>query len=194
MPTFKNIPDSYTITSPRVVINGNLFVTGNSQQVVSTNSAINDHLIVLNHGLSPTSSEPNPLGAAIEVDRGWALANVQLRWTEFGSNVGAWQITNDGSTFGNIAVTTSTGGINIIANIDTKSYSIYSSTEGNVRFDDNIAIQNTTVSPTAQAGYNILYTQTPAGGGSGLYVTNTTIADQELATQAAAIKYAIIFG
>jgi hypothetical protein len=194
MPTFKNITDSYTITSPQVVINGNLFVTGNSQQVVSTNSAINDHLIVLNHGLSPTSSAPNPLGAAIEVDRGWASANVQLRWTEFGSNIGAWQITNDGSTYANIAVSSATGGINLTANLDTKAYTIYSSTSANITFDDNVAIQNTTITPTAVSGYNVVYSQTPSGGGSGLYVTNTTITAQELATQAAAIKYAIIFG
>lgn len=189
MPTFKNIPDSYNITTPLFTINGNLFVTGNSQQVVSTNSAINDHLIVLNHGLSLTSP-PNPLGAAIEVDRGTG-ANVQLRWNETVQN---WQITTDGTTYSNIAVSSSAGGLNITANIDTKSYTIYSSTTANVTFDDNVAIQNTTVTPLAVSGYNVVYAQTPSGGGSGLYVTNTTITAQELATQAAAIKYAIIFG
>jgi hypothetical protein len=74
------------------------------------------------------------------------------------------------------------------------NYSLYSSTNGNVRFDDNVAIQNTTVAPPASTGYNTVYAQTPGGGGSGLYVTNTTTAAQELATQAAAIKYSIIFG
>ena len=91
--------DKINITSGTVTINGNLFVTGNSQTIVTTDTAISDHVITLNHGLSLTSP-PNPLGAAIEVDRGTG-ANVQLRWNE---TVQRWQLTNDGASFANIEI------------------------------------------------------------------------------------------
>jgi hypothetical protein len=128
--------------------------------------------------------------SGLEIDRGSA-ANVQLRWDE---SVHNWQITSDGTTFANISTTSTGGGISLSANLDMLNYSIYSSTSATVNFDDNVAIKNATAVPSAAAGYNVVYAQTPGGGGSGLYVTNTTTAAQELATQSAAIKYSIIFG
>ena len=202
MSTVKNIRGDYTIQSvgatdkinintSTMTVNGNLIVTGNSSSISSTNTSIWDNIVTLNGGLSPGLSPT--LNAGIEIDRG-NQSNVQLRWNE---TVKSWQINNIDTSegnFANIATTGNTGGITMTANLDMQSYAIYSSTNGNVRFDDNVAILNTTVAPPAQAGYNILYTQTPAGGGSGPYVTNTTLAAQELATKSVAIKYSIIFG
>lgn len=194
MSTTKRISGDYTIQSvgttdkinintSLVTINGNLVVTGATSAVTSTNTAIWDNIITLNNGLSPGIAPT--LNAGIEVDRG-TLANVQLLWNE---TVKAWQVYN-GSITANIALV----GALTTANLDMMNYSIYSSTNSNVKFDDNVAIQNTTVAPPASAGYNTLYSSTVAGGGSGLYITNTTKTAQELATQAAAIKYSIIFG
>ena len=184
MATIKNISDSYTINVPLMTVNGNLIVTGNTASINSTNSYVTDNIITLNNGLGPSTAPTT--NAGIEVDRG-SSANVQIRWNE---TTDTWQITNDGSGFGNIL----SAGTPLAGNLDISSFTLYSSTTHQVKFDDNVAIQNTSVAPTAVAGYNIVYAQTPSGGGSGLYVTNTTLAAQELATQAAAIKYAIIFG
>lgn len=190
MASYKRIGGNYTIESigGNVTIVGNLIVTGNSTSVTSTNTSVADSIITLNKG--ETGSGVSSVYSGLEIDRGSA-ANVQLRWNESVTN---WQLTTNGTTFSNISTLSAGGGLTLIANLDMLTYSIYSSSNGNIRFDDNIAIQNTTVAPPAYTGYNIVYAQTPGGGGSGLYVTNTTTAAQELATQSAAIKYSIIFG
>jgi hypothetical protein len=183
--------DNINVNTNTLTINGNLFVTGNSQQVVSTNSAITDHLIILNHGLSLTSP-PNPLGAAIEVDRGTA-ANVQLRWNETVQN---WQITNDGTTYSNIAVSAASGGLQVIGNLDLKQYTIYTSTQSQITLDSNLAIKNSTVAPSAAAGYNTIYTTTPpttSPRDSGVFVTNTTKQGAQLSTKNQALLYSLIF-
>ena len=164
MATIKNIPDSYTINVPNMIVNGNLNVTGNTTNIYSTNLVVEDNIITLNGNVTGTPT----LDAGIQINRGSA-ANVYLQWTEASK---AWQITNDGSTFGNI---------------------VYSP-NGNVTISSNLLIKTTTATPVATTGYNTIYSQTPGGGASGLYVTNTAITAQELATQSAEIKYAIIFG
>lgn len=179
--------DKVTVNTNTMTINGNLIVTGVSTSVDSTNTTIWDNIITLNGGTSPGTSPTQ--NAGIEVDRG-NQANVTLRWNE---TVKYWQVTNDGTNYGNIVTSGPDGRLIFIANIDVLGYSIYSSTTNYVKFDDNVAIQNSTVTPAPVTGYNVVYAQTPGGGGSGLYVTNTTNT-QELATQAAAIKYSIIFG
>ena len=166
MATIKNIPDNYTINVPTMTVNGNLNITGNSTNIYSTNLTVEDNIITLNGNVTGTPS----LSSGIQINRGTS-ANVLLQWTEYGTS-GVWQITNDGSTYGNI---------------------VYSP-NGTTTLNSNLVILNTTVVPNAVAGYNTVYAQTPGGGASGLYITNTTTTAQELATQSAAIKYAIIFG
>ena len=189
MSTYKRISGDYTIqsvgiddkiniTSSMVTINGNLQVTGNSQTIVSTNSAITDNKITLNHGLS-NSSPPNADGASIEVDRGTG-ANVTLRWSETVQN---WQITKHGATYANIATSTGSGATlgnvyqdpapAISANIDLRGHTIWDST-------------------TNATAINFA---APGGAGSGVYVTPTsTGASAELVTQSKALAYSIIFG
>ena len=192
MSSYKRIGGNYTIESVGgyVTIVGNLIVTGNSTSVTSTNTNVTDNIITLNKGESGAGVANGTGYSGIEIDRG-TQPKATLRWSEPDQK---WQISSDSSSYVNIATSGTGGGLSLSANLDMLSYSIYSSTNGNVRFDDNVAIQNTTVAPSAAAGYNTVYAQTPGGGGSGLYVTNTTNTAQELATQAAAIKYSIIFG
>jgi hypothetical protein len=167
--------DKINITSSAVTINGNLFVTGNSQTIVSTDSAITDHLIVLNNGLG--TSPPNPLGANIIVDRG-SSANVSLAWNE---TVRQWQITNDGSTYSNIATVAGSGSSLTAIVQDT-----------NPTLGGNLNITGYTIYDT---NYTIThYAGTPGGGKSGLYVDNTNGTRLELATKSASIAYSIIFG
>jgi len=186
MSTYKRISGDYTIqsvgandainiTSSMVTINGNLQVTGNSQTIVSTNSAITDNKITLNHGLS-LSSPPNPAGAAIEVDRGTA-ANVQLIWNETVDN---WQITTDGSTYANIATTASSGIANVYAD-SAPAISANLDLRGNKIWDSTTNATTLTLS-------------TVGGAGSGVYATPTSGSTVELVTQSKALAYAIIFG
>jgi hypothetical protein len=158
MATIKNIPDSYTINVPEMVVNGNLMITGNSTNIYSTNLTVTDNIITLNGNVTGTPT----LDAAIEVNRG-SSANVSLRWNE---TTETWQITNDGSTFNNIA----TAGA-VSANIDLTGYTIYDTTS------------NVT-----------MYMNTIAGGGSGVFVDADGNNQQELVTKSKALAFSIIFG
>ena len=159
MATIKNIPDSYTINVPLMTVNGNLVISGNTTSVDSTNTSIVDNILTLNKGEAGAGVT---LGfSGIEIDRG-ASANVQLRWNE---SYDTWQITSDGSTFGNIATSSTSGNINITG----------------------ITVYDTANTVT-------FYTGSVSSGKSGIFVDNTNGNQQELATKSAAISYSIIFG
>jgi hypothetical protein len=190
MSTYKRINGDYTIqsvgpndviniNSAMVTINGNLQVTGNSQTIVSTNSAITDNKITLNHGLS-TSSPPNAAGAVIEVDRGTS-ANVQLRWSE---TYKRWQINNTDSSEGNFANIATSAGATTLANIYADSAPAISA---------NLDLRGHTIWDST-TNTTVLTLSTVGGAGSGVYVTPTGGSSAELVTQSKALAYAIIFG
>jgi hypothetical protein len=159
MATVKNITDSYTINTPLVTISGNLNVLGNTTTIRSTQLTVDDNIITLNGNVTGVPT----LNAGIAVNRG-SSANVYVLWNE---SIDSWQITNNGTTYGNI--------LNAV--------------NGSSTLPSNLVIQNTTVAPTATAGHNTVYAQTPNGGGSGLYITNTTYTTQELITRVNALIY-----
>jgi len=180
MSTTKRIIGNYTIQtlpsgqinldSGQVVINGNLVVTGNSQSIVSTDSAITDHTITLNNGVAT----PNPLGANIIVDRGTS-PNVSLSWNETVQN---WQITTNGTTYANIANT-----LNTLANV-------YG--DKSPQLGGNLNIVNQSI---YDSGNTVtFYTGTVSSGKSGIFVDNSNATQQELATKSAAVAFSIIFG
>jgi hypothetical protein len=181
------------ITAHTLTVNGNLKIVGSVSNVASTNTQVTDNIITLNQGESGAGVS---LGyAGIEVDRG-SLLKTSIRWNE---SLDRWELTTDGSTYS--AISTTSGAITAViddtnpklgGNLDVLSRTIYSSTAGIVKFDDNVAIQVSTVAPSATAGYNTIYAQTPAGGGSGLFITNTSAQEQELVTKTKAIVYALI--
>jgi hypothetical protein len=165
-----NVGDRINLDATAVVINGNLVVTGNSQSIVSTDSAITDHTITLNNGVTTA----NPLGANIIVDRG-NLANVSIAWNE---NVQAWQASNDGVTYKYIQLgSSSTSNVysdsapTLSANLNLNGHTIYSP-QGSVQ----------------------IFANTANSGGSGIYVTNTVTTGAELVTKAKAVAYSIVFG
>ena len=183
-----------TIATHTLFVDGNLLVGGNASTITKTDLAVSDNIIVLNVG--ETGSGVTLGYAGIEIDRGLA-ANVVLRYNE---SAHRWQLTNDGSSFGNILISEGAGSIVIENDIApvlggtlvTNNHVIISGGYGNVIFDDNVAIKNTTVAPTPVAGYDVLYTQAPNSGGSGLYVTNTVTQNQELSTQRRNIVYSLV--
>jgi hypothetical protein len=200
MSTFKNVSDQYTLTSPQIVLNGNVTINGSQTAIETTNSTLRDNTITLNDG--ETGAGVTLGTAGILINRG-TLPSVAVGWNE---SVKAWQvILQDGTTTANILYSTGSGTSFISnvygdtapvlgGNLDVQNRQIYSSTGSYVTFNDNIAIATTTVAPSALSGNVVVYAQTPGGGSSGLYVNNNTYTQQELATQSAAIKYAIIFG
>ena len=85
-----------TITSKgHMVIEGNLTVSGTATAINTTQTTINDNIIILNNDVTGTPSE----NAGVEIERGDST-NVALRWNE---STDRWQITNDGSSYLNIA-------------------------------------------------------------------------------------------
>ena len=183
-----------TVATHTMFVNGNLLVGGNTTQVTKTDLFVTDNLITINKG--ETGAGITLGRAGIEVDRGLS-ANVQLIYNE---TYKKWSLTNDGIVYANIAFSTGTSTLSVYddkapqlgGDLDTLSQSIFSSSLPYVKFDDNVAIKNTTVAPTAVSNYNLVYAQTPNGGGSGLYVTNTTNSNRELASTVKAIVYALV--
>lgn len=61
-----------------------------------------------------------------------------------------------------------------------------------IKGGDVIKIQNRSTNPTAVASHTKVYTKTPAGGGSGVFVANQDTTD-ELVTKSKAIVFGLIF-
>ena len=96
------LPDDVTITDDLnvggdLVVTGDLTVSGTVTTVNSETVTIADNIILLNSNASATPTE----NAGIEVERGDS-PNVQLRWNE---STDKWQVTEDGATYVNIALT-----------------------------------------------------------------------------------------
>lgn len=199
--TNKVNPTANIIFATRTVfIDGNLQVGGNTTTVSKVELEVSDNIITLNKGGGGASGVV--LGSAgIEIDRkdsaGSGLANVAIRWNE---TFDKWQITNDGTTYGNISSSSGAGASAVVddpapqlgANLDVLARTIFSSNTAQVTFDSNLAIKNTNLIPNAIAGYNVVYTQAPNAGGSGIFVTNTTNANRELASTRKAVVYSLV--
>jgi hypothetical protein len=151
--TVKNLSGDYIINSTLVTINGNLVVTGNTTSINSTDLIVNDNIITLNGNVTGVPV----LNAAISVNRG-SSANVQLRWNE---SFDKWQLTNNGSTFGNIATT---------GNIDLTGLTIYdtansvtlysgavSSGQTGLYVDNSGDVQQELISKNAAISYSIIF-------------------------------------
>jgi hypothetical protein len=191
MATVKTLSTSYTINTPEVIINGNLAVLGTQTNIQSVDLAIEDNTIALNVG--ETGNGVTAGSAGIVIDRG-NLANVELRWEE---SFEKWQITNDGTNYGNILITGEPIRISDDAtptlggNLNTNQYTIYSNI-GNVNFDGNIQLNNTSVIPSLVSGATVVYAATPGAGTAGVYVVNGAAANQELITKTRAVGLSIL--
>ena len=102
--------------SNNLTVTGDLTVSGNTTTLNTANLNVEDNFIMLNSGEtgSPT------LNAGIEVERGTST-NVLISWNE---TTDKWQFTNDGSTYNDIAGTTSptfTGTVTLPANTVTST-------------------------------------------------------------------------
>jgi len=90
-----------------VTVTGNLTVLGTSVTLNSENVLIKDNIITLNSNVTGSPV----LDAGIEVNRGTS-ANVTLKWNETSD---LWQLTNDGTNYGDLLTTLSSTGVNASA-------------------------------------------------------------------------------
>jgi hypothetical protein len=100
----QDVGTASNVTFNDLVVSGNLTVSGTTTTLNTETMTINDNIIVLNNNATGAPSE----SAGIEVERG-SSTNVVLRWDESSDK---WQITNDGTTYEDIATTTYAAPIN----------------------------------------------------------------------------------
>jgi hypothetical protein len=145
---------SASVTFANLTITGDLTVSGTTTSINTTELTVEDNIVVLNSNVSAS-----PLtNAGIEVERGTS-DNVSLRWNE---STDKWEITNDGSTYGNIATETYvvdlTSTLDNIGDVDlTPPYSI---------------------GDTGPAGGKIFITPDTAGNSTGMYFEAAPTASQ----------------
>lgn len=196
MATLKRINDTYTINAPQVIIDGNFTVLGSTTSVETNNTTIKDNLIVLNQGETGNGITLGTSG--LSVDRGGA-ADVALVYLH-SSN--AWSISNDGVTYSAIATIGGGGFLTNVSddtspelggNLDVTTFSIVSST-ANVTIDSTVRFISMAGSePTVQpADSTLLYANSTGVGGTGLYVNNNQMLQQELITKARAFGFSLI--
>ena len=188
-----------TVTSETFRVKGDLVVTGETTSVSETNLSISNNTILVNEG--ETGAGVTAGEAGLIVDRG-TESDAVLRWNE---TTDSWEIGLDGGSFSSLGglqnvvedITPQLGG-----NLDVNSQSIISTSNGDivlapdgtgsVTHDAPTKLINQPSTPSSTAGYNTLYAQTPAAGGTGLFVNNSTVND-ELVSKSKAIVYGIIF-
>jgi hypothetical protein len=192
-----------TPTTGTVRILGNLTVDGTSTTINVQNLSIEDNVIVLNAG--ETGAGVSEGIAGVEVDRG-TLPDVSLRWDE---GVDQWQLTKNGTIYGNVVTTTDNFDIILDAtpqlggNLDVNGFAITSAANSNVVItaggtglviiDKELSLRHLTVTPPASADVTKIYGVSPATtGDSGVYYSNSTGAD-ELVSRKRAIVYSMIF-
>lgn len=90
------VDDNLTVT-------GNLTVSGTTTSINTETLTVDDNIIILNNNITGSPSE----NAGIEVERGTS-ANVSVRWNETNDK---WEVTNDGSVYGNIVTSADSGTI-----------------------------------------------------------------------------------
>lgn len=200
MSTTKKINGDYKVIADNVTITGNLTVSGTQTTVNSVDTAINDRVIVLNDGESSAGVSGGTSG--IEVDRGTST-NARFVYDEV---TDAWQL-DDGSGSLVPVVQSVTGLTEVVddtspqlgGDLDVNGNKIGQASADvtilaeEVNLDaDAVRILNNPGTPSSEAGYNKLYAATPASGGTGLFVTNST-ATEELVSKSKAIVFGIIF-
>ena len=196
------------ITTHTVTITGNLTVSGTQTTVNSTDTNIQDRLIVLNDGESGAGVTGNISG--IEVDRG-SSTNARLVYVE---STDKWSI--DNGTGSLAAIATSAGGGVGIGNVvedltpqlggdlDVNGQSIVSASNGNIVIAANgsgilhidgsaVRLQNEGSDPTGQSGYTTVYAKAAGSGGTGLYAVSGTTSADELVSKSKAVVFGIIF-
>jgi len=144
MAEIKRVSDSYTISAPVIVFDGNVQINGTNSVVDTITTVITDNSITLNSG--ETGAGVSTLGttAQIVVDRG-SLPDVSLRWNE---STTTWQVTSDGSSY--LDIITGSGTVAAAGNVGEIQYNSAGviAAEAGFSYDDvanNLYVGNVTV-------------------------------------------------
>ena len=162
-----------TVSTHTLFVQGNMVVGGNTSVVTKTDTEITDNTITLNKG--ETGSGITLVYSGLDIDRG-SLDNVGLRFNE---DYDRWELTNDGTTWGNIT----SGSTSAIGNVYQ---------DPAPRISGNLEITDKTIFDTIA---NVeIRANTASMGGSGVYINPVGAVDQktELITKNRALVYSII--
>jgi hypothetical protein len=91
------------VTFNDLTVSGNLTVSGTTTSINTETLTVDDNIVVLNNNVTGSPTE----NAGIEVERGTST-NVSVRWNETNDK---WEVTNDGTTYGDIVTTADSGTI-----------------------------------------------------------------------------------
>jgi len=195
--------DTITLTSSEVIITGNFTVTGTQTTVNTTDTAVQDKLLELNAGQTG-SAISGTQQSGLTVDRGSSNPARLL----YDDSVDKWMIdsgsgslTELGTGSGSLSEVVQDTTPQLGGSLDVNGQSIVTVSNGHVVVAPNgtgelrvdgapLRLQNQSA-PSADAGYSKIHANTPAEGGSGVFVINDTITD-ELASKSKAILYGII--
>ena len=171
---------SASVTFANLTLTGDLTVSGTTTSINTATLNVADNIVVLNNDVTGSPSE----NAGIEVERGTS-ANVLVRWNE---TTDKWEVTNDGTTYGNIVTTADSGTVSLgmIADVSTSaqtaSYTLVLADKNKI-VEMSVATANTlTVPPNSSVAYavgsqiNILQTgagQTTVTAGAGVTINAT---------------------
>ena len=133
------VDDNLTVT-------GNLTVSGTTTSINTETLTVDDNIIILNNNVTSAPSE----NAGIEIERGTS-ANVSVRWNETSDK---WQVTNDGTNYGDIVSTYDTGTVEtaMIADDAVTTVKINNGAVTNAKVSATAAIADTKLATISTAG------------------------------------------
>lgn len=187
-------------------VGGNLTITGTTTTISATNTEIKDRVIVLNDGESGAGVTGRYSG--LEIDRG--SSNNAL--IVFDENDDTFKVSTDnGSTFDSILTGVGAGLTAVVqdtspqlgGDLDINSFNIVSAQSnediqlvpngtGRVTIASALKLNDLASAPASATGATLLYADTAAGGGTGVYFVDGSTSD-ELVSKSKAIVYGLIF-
>lgn len=187
-------------------VGGNLTITGTTTTITATNTEIVDRVITLNDGESGAGVTGQYSG--LEIDRG----SSDNAFIVFDEVTDTFQISTDGgSTYDSILTGVGSGLTSVVqdtspqlgGDLDLNSFNIVSAQSnediqlvpngtGRVTIASALKLNDLGSAPASATGATLLYADTAAGGGSGVYFVDGSTSD-ELVSKSKAIVYGLIF-
>tara|TARA_B100002019_G_C21167769_1_gene546774 strand:- start:296 stop:934 length:639 start_codon:yes stop_codon:yes gene_type:complete len=194
-----------TTVDSELTITGNLTVTGTTNSVETTNSRISDNIVTYNQGETGSGVTAGGGKAGIEIERG-SLANALLVFDESDDTFKV--STNGGSSFSSLATgamsnvvedtTPQLGGDldingkNIVSATSNMDIQLVPNGTGVVTVASALKLTDQLSAPSSHTSATLLYADTAAGGGTGVFFVDGTNSD-ELVSKSKAIVYGLIF-
>lgn len=141
------------VTFNDLTVSGNLTVSGTTTSINTETLTVDDNIIVLNNNATGAPSA----NAGLEVERG-SSTNVAIQWNETNDK---WELTNDGSTYGNLVTTADSLTVSaamiadVVTNAQTASYTLVLGDKNKI-VEMNVASgNNLTVPPNSSVAYPV---------------------------------------